>query len=277
MAHEGAQPIKSGRVRQIQVPLELVGVEGPVPWHYDLPEDAPIELQHHPDLWEAIERGLAPCLGQFEGLVDEKRRQQKTVCVSLCFVAFMSAATEFLGITQYYIWVPVLSMLLLVGWRLWWVRTHLPGVLSHFESSLEEGFKSVLAETGVRIRLVRGDMIFEETFRGRLCDAQRAGQSEMFIELEVSADEIPMVSERLVDVEQPLDPQLDQPLISASAVRAKGKEHMVRMQSRESKASNAETDAGCSSIGNSSTGTDYFHSSTGTDYFRATGAVDANV
>eukprot|EP00971_Amphidinium_carterae_P045253 890545-Amphidinium_carterae.1 len=49
------------------------------------------------------------------------------------------------------------------------------------------------------------------------------------------------------------------------------KEHMVRMQSRESKASNAETDAGCSSIGNSSTGTDYFHSSTGTDYFRATG------
>eukprot|EP00971_Amphidinium_carterae_P235827 4680110-Amphidinium_carterae.1 len=61
-------------------------------------------------------------------------------------------------------------------------------------------------------------------FRRNCIPQSYAGQSEMFIELEVSADEIPMVSERLVDVEQPLDPQLDQPLISASAVRAKGKE-----------------------------------------------------
>mmetsp|Transcript_70632 Transcript_70632/g.169256 ORF Transcript_70632/g.169256 Transcript_70632/m.169256 type:complete len:293 (-) Transcript_70632:82-960(-) len=216
----------------IQVPLELVGVEGPVPWHYELPEKVPIEFRRLPDLWEAIERGLLPHLNQFEGLADEKRRQQKTVCVSLCMVAFLAAATNFLGIADY-IWVSLLAASILVAWRLWWVRRHMPGIYALFEQKLEEGVASVIKETSIPMSIVKGDMIYEETFKGKACDAQRGGQPELFIEIEVAMDDVPVVAEEMEESEQPLSPLLHQPLVPPSASRSRSKEESSRTRSKE--------------------------------------------
>mmetsp|Transcript_31164 Transcript_31164/g.71146 ORF Transcript_31164/g.71146 Transcript_31164/m.71146 type:complete len:302 (-) Transcript_31164:335-1240(-) len=202
----------------VQVPLDLVGIGGGAfPCHYELPDEQPAELRR--DLWEALEIGLDPCLCEFQKVTRNKQRQQRTIFFALCLIVFLTSATELIGLTNDFVGVPILVAMILAIWRIWWVRSHLPAVYQAFEERLEVELEKISGRVGVTMTAVKPELVVDDDVEKQACTSSHGDHPELLIEIDVDAKHVPV--EKVPDARQPLETELEQPLILSPQERAR--------------------------------------------------------